>query len=101
PSKKSEYQLPEFNKKNLDALLGFCFGKSTVVKPTESKDTLHQSFSDTTLFINGGQTLRIDNKHWSGNILIKADSLIVVRATAQLENVILLSSAGSSRAVLS
>ncbi|MCU0431795.1 MAG: hypothetical protein MUF42_17690 [Cytophagaceae bacterium] len=88
-SRRSQASLPPLQGKALEALHQYRYAAATM-SAADLPDTLHHSFSDSTLVIDGGKNLRLGNVHWTGNLVIRADSLLVVGAGATLNQVLLI-----------
>jgi cytoskeletal protein CcmA (bactofilin family) len=88
----SKNELPPLDKsmiKNLSDAFALNSFQSGLYKEIvmEGKDTLINSFLDTTILIRAGRT--ISNKYLSGNIVVWADSSLVIDQSAKLEDILI------------
>jgi hypothetical protein len=91
---RSQSTLPELNKEILSQI-NKLFSKEQVLSPAYKvlnnfdKDTLIQSFVDSTIVLYLGSGGSISGKYFSGNIILVADKSIEVHSSAFLQSVLL------------
>lgn len=91
--RKSKNALPEINKalkKMISQMLtAKNFGTGDFKSASGEADTIRQSFMDSTVVIRYHGNATISNHHFSGNIIIYADSLLTINGNSVLQHVIL------------
>jgi cytoskeletal protein CcmA (bactofilin family) len=91
---KSELKLPNLEKKYLEQLKLYSENSKPINNDEfvniNSRKKILNSFEKKTIYIYSNRLLNIDDVAISGNVIIKSDTLIRVKKTAQLKDVIII-----------
>ena len=94
---KSNGKLPSLNKPILDRLLtyfqaGKSYKQNCIVENNLQKDTLIRSYADTTLLVQFYGPKEISSAIIKGNIILYSDTIIIIDASTQLNDVLICAS---------
>jgi len=94
---KSAGKLPALNKPILSRLLtyfqpGQSYKQNCIVENGLYKDTLIRSYADTTLLIQLNGPYEISSKTIKGNIILYSDTIVIIDASSQLNDVVVYAS---------